>query len=130
MLNLAVVWWELTKSNECTCKLSAGSLERPSSGPGEKSSSAPNPWPTDCNVTTPCSMLCPCAARPHLGDAPTTQHQPNFSALLTLSELKPQHREGAVHCQLNLWQIIYILIHWLNTVLWTAKNIQPCFPLW
>lgn len=43
----------------------------------------------------------------------------------SLSGLKPGHKEGAVQCQLNLWNLwqisVCILIHFLNTVLRTAK---------
>ena len=65
------------------------------------------------------------------GSIPIAEQQPNATALLKLWELEPGHGEGAVQCQLKLQQIIScILIHWLNTVLWTAKNMQPCFPFW
>ena len=53
--------------------------------------------------------------------APIAQQQSNW--------LKPGHREDStVQCWLKQWQIIvFILIHWLNTVLWTMKNMQLCF---
>ena len=38
---------------------------------------------------------------------------------------------GSVRCWLKRWQIMLcILVHWLNILLWTVKNMQPCFPLW
>ena len=53
-------------------------------------------------------------------------HQwPHTGVQSVLHQLKPGHGEGAVQCYLKLWHIIAcILIHWLNTVLWTARKIS------
>lgn len=61
--------------------------------------------------------------------APITQKQPNqwraINAQLTES------RAGGGQCWIKWWQtIVCILIHLLNTVFWTAENMQPCFAVW
>lgn len=44
---------------------------------------------------------------------------------------KPQQHYKLKLWKLKLWQIILcILIYWLNSVLWTAKNMQACFLFW
>ena len=93
-----------------------------------------HPWAT-CGPAQPILWLPPLHATmalswPHW--APIAQQQPNIGLLLMLSGLKPGHREGsAALCWLKWWQIVVcILIPWLNTVLWTVKNRQPCFLFW
>ena len=77
-------------------------------------------WPDPC-LTPSWLWLCP-------RHATVSQHQSNISVLLTPSGLKPGHD---VQCSVKLWQIsLRIFIQQLNTVLWAAKNLQPCFLLW
>ena len=76
-----------------------------------------------------CSHLLPhtimAVALPHPAGL-DPQHQSNISVLLTPSGLKSAH--GAQCSASSLWQrSVWILIYWLNTVLWTAKIRSHAF---
>lgn len=93
----------------------------------------PAAWPSQ-----PCDTWCPTPRWQQLfppsGLAwPWTRthcsQQPKVSAWWALSGLKPGHGKGAVQRSPKWWQILVCtVIHWLNTVLRTAKNRQPCVP--
>lgn len=66
-----------------------------------------------------------------LGTNPIAQQRSNLGVLLALSGLKPGHGEDTTQSWLKWWQIsLYIVIQWLNTVLWTAESTRFCFQLW
>lgn len=61
--------------------------------------------------------------------APITQEQPN--QWRAINTQLTESRAGEGQCWIKWWQtIVCILIHLLNTVFWTAENMQPCFPVW
>lgn len=87
-----------------------------------------NPWVACGTVQL---ALWPYPALCHHGSSPAPQHQPNIGALRTPLGLKLGHGKGAAWCSLKWWQITLCMwICWLNTVLWTGKNMQLSFLFW
>lgn len=67
-----------------------------------------------------------------MGMCPSLSNSQTVSALLTLCQVKPGHRENSAglcwyryrHVSVCIW------IHWLNTGLRRVKNTQTCFLFW
>ena len=90
--------------------------------PGPAAAPAPPSWQQLCPAKWPGLAL---------GTNPIAQQRSNLGVLLALSGLKPGHGEDTTQNWLKWWQIsLYIVIQWLNTVLWTAESTRFCFQLW